>query len=125
MVNIRTDMGTFGSGGALGAPAQAASMTAESATALTAAGAQTETATLTDAISGGSGQTGGAFNESGDRDAAISLINRNKVRIAEHRTILAAAVVRVGELDVKQLLIVTRLKEIENMLENIGLVAKN
>ena len=38
-------------------------------------------------------------------------MNRNKVRI--------------GELDVKQLLLVTRVKELETMVENIGLAAKN
>ncbi len=147
MVNIRTDMGTFGSGGELGSPAQAAAMTAEDTTALTAdaaqtetaSSAQTETAALTDAPAGGTGMTGGAYDTAGNRDTAILCINRNKVRIAEnrlildaevvrvaeHRLILDASVVRVGEITALQIKILARVKELEDMMENIGLVAKN
>ena len=136
MVQIRTDMGTIGSGGDLGAPAQASAMTAEDVTALTAEGAQTETSALADAPSG-NGSSG--HSSSGNHDTGVALVNRTKVRVAEnrliidaivvrvieHRTIIDAAVVRIGELDVKQLLLVTRVKELENMVENIGLAAKN
>ena len=101
MGQFRTDVGTFGGGKSVFDRASA--LTAEDTTALTAE--------VADAASGGSGQTEGAFNEDGDRDGAITLMNRNKVRI--------------GELDVKQLLLVTRVKELEDLLENIGMVAKN
>ena len=144
MVQIRTDMGTIGSKGDLGAPVQAAAMTAEATAALTAAGAQTETAdssqTETSALADApSGNGSAGHSSSGNHDTGVALVNRTKVRVAEnrliidaivvrvieHRTIIDAAVVRIGELDVKQLLLVTRVKELEDMLENFGLVAKN
>ena len=101
MGQFRTDVGTFGGGKSVFDRASA--LTAEDTTALTAE--------VADAASGGSGQTEGAFNEDGDRDIAITLMNRNKVRI--------------GELDVLQVKILARVKEIEDILEDIGVVATN
>ncbi len=147
MVQIRTDMGTYGSEGDLGSPAQAAAMTAEDTTALTADSAQTETAStaqtetaaLADAPAGGGGATAGAYDSAANRDTMIACVNRNKVRIgehrlildgevvrvAEHRLILDASVVRVGEITALQIKILARVKELEDALENVGLFAKN
>lgn len=81
MTGLRTDMGTFGSAGDLGQPAQAAALTAQTA----------------DAPAGGTGATAGAYDTAGNRDTAIALIQNNRARI----------------------------KEIEDLLENFGIVAKN
>lgn len=141
-MTIRTDVNTFGND--KGVFSRASAMTAEDATALTGAGAQTETAstaqTETAAVADApSGNGTDGFASSANHDTMVALVNRTKVRVAEHRlildgevvrvaehrTILDAAVVRVGELDTKQALLVTRVKEIENILEALGVVATN
>ncbi len=98
MAQIRTDVGSFGSD--KGVVGRAAAMTAEDTTALTAA--------VADAPAGDS--TSG-FSSTGDKATAVACINRNKVRI--------------GELDVLQVKILARIKEVENILENVGLAATN
>ena len=120
---IRTDMGTFGSAGDLGVVGQATKLTAEVTTALTAASGQAVTAELAAAAVGDNGTSG--FASSGTFDTAVLCLNRNRLRISELKTVYDAAVVRIGELDTKQLKLVTRLKEVEDILENVGLVAKN
>lgn len=120
MPQIRTDLGTFGSD--KGVVGRASAMTAQDVTALTGAGVQTETSATADAPSGDS--TNG-FSSTNDKATAVACINRNKVRIAEHRVIIAAAVVRIGELDALQVKILARVKEIEDILEDVGLVTTN